>query len=125
MTNARFMLSNLQKESHEISKAHGFWDDEDSGKVDQRLNDHSKILLMISELTEAFEELRDGRDYTEVYYTQDKQGNAKPEGVGIELVDALIRIVEFAERRGIDLSTMYTLKTEYNKGRPYKHGKTC
>lgn len=125
MTNIRFLLSNLQKESHEISKAHGFWDEEDSGKIDKASSDHTKILLMISELTEAFEELRAGHDYQEVYYTTDKDNRQKPEGVGIELVDALIRIVEFAERRNINLSEMYALKTEYNKGRPYKHGKSC
>lgn len=48
---------------------------------------------------------------------------AKPEGFGIELADALIRIADLAERHGIDLEAMIALKSAYNETRPYMHGR--
>lgn len=46
----------------------------------------------------------------------------KPEGFGIELADAVIRIGDLAARMGIDLSAAIVLKHEYNKTRPHRHG---
>lgn len=48
--------------------------------------------------------------------------DAKPEGFGIELADALIRICDLAERHSIDLEHLVQLKLDYNIGRPMMHG---
>lgn len=48
---------------------------------------------------------------------------AKPEGIGIELADAIIRICDLAERHGINLTEMIALKSAYNEGRPHMHGR--
>ena len=47
----------------------------------------------------------------------------KPEGVSIELADAVIRIADLCGQMGIDLETAIILKMDYNKSRPFKHGK--
>lgn len=48
---------------------------------------------------------------------------AKPEGFPIELADAVIRIMDLAERLGIDLAEMINLKMAYNSTREYMHGR--
>ncbi len=78
-----------------------------------------KLLLIISEISEAFEEWRSNHGLTEIYY--DPQG-LKPEGVPIELADAVIRILHFCEANGINLERAIRLKMDYNKTRPFRHG---
>jgi len=80
------------------------------------------IALVHSELSEALEEYRNGnmdKGYEDsVYYGPD----GKPEGVGIELADAAIRIMDMCENYGIDLEKCIRIKHGYNITRPYKHG---
>jgi len=47
----------------------------------------------------------------------------KPEGFGIELADAMIRIADLAYLTGIDLEELIREKHQYNATRPYKHGR--
>lgn len=154
-------LTEVQRESYRIAKAHGFWD---GPKQD---NLPTKIALAHGELSEALQEFREGHEPTEVYYHYEagpraeivefkldldgqnyvrpangglskwhpvEQGKmhdtmlafgyeAKPEGFGIELADAIIRICDLAERHGIDLTQMVKLKSAYNEGRPHMHGR--
>lgn len=46
----------------------------------------------------------------------------KPEGVGSEFADVLIRLLDDCERYGIDLEAEYERKMKYNRTRPYRHG---
>lgn len=66
-------------------------------------------------------------EYSEVLMTHDRWlelgYEAKPEGFGIELADAIIRIGDLAEYLGIDLEEMVRIKFEYNLTRPFKHGR--
>jgi NTP pyrophosphatase (non-canonical NTP hydrolase) len=78
------------------------------------------ITLCHCELSEAFEEHRNFRDYTEIYYDVNKPG--KPEGIPIELADTVIRILDMCEHYGIDLEKAIKIKHEYNKTRSYRHG---
>jgi len=75
------------------------------------------IALMHSELSEALEEYRNGRDIREIYFE-----NGKPCGVPIELADAVIRIADTCGHFGIDLEAAIQLKMRYNATRPHKHG---
>jgi NTP pyrophosphatase (non-canonical NTP hydrolase) len=72
------------------------------------------IALMHSELSEALEEFRSGDRSSEKIV-----GTAAEE----ELADVVIRIMDFADHNGLDVASAIIDKAEYNKSRPYKHGK--
>lgn len=124
-------LSELSKEAFHNSFIHGFYGDEkNKNDVQASINVGEKIALMHTELSEAFEEFRNGRTPTEVYcnapgFTQTEDAlNAgmKPEGIPIELADCLIRIFDFCGAFGIDIDTAVEMKMKYNASRPYRHG---
>lgn len=77
----------------------------------------NRLMLIAGEVTEAHEELRAGHEPSEIYY---KDG--KPEGVPIELADAVIRIFDFAEEFDFDLATAIAIKMAFNSDRPAMHG---
>lgn len=98
------------------------------------------IALLHSEVSEAFEAWRDHgfSDVTrpEITHCTDPQcGDStwdhacgdgvkpgKPEGVGSELADILIRLLGEADRAGVDLDAEYERKMAYNRTRGYHHG---
>jgi len=80
-------------------------------------SDGEMIALMHSELSEALEELRNGKMPTEVYFK-----DQKPEGVPIELADVVIRIFDFCGLHKINLQSAIVTKMVYNQSRPHRHG---
>ncbi len=76
-----------------------------------------KLALVHSEISEALEEYRDN-SVVDLYVETD----GKPEGFGVELADAVIRIADLCGELGIDLEKCIKTKMEYNKTRPYRHG---
>lgn len=71
--------------------------------------------LFHSEISEATEEVRNGKPY--LYYT-----DGKPDGEAVELVDAVIRIIDYFKVNGWNLEEILKIKMEYNKTRSYRHG---
>lgn len=99
---------------HSWAKGKGWWD---------KPRDQAEMMLLAtSEIVEAYEEWRDGHEPNEIWYSIDKQEMEKPEGVGIEMADAVIRIMDWCEAHNVDLQSMIAVKMAYNEKRPYRHG---
>lgn len=98
----------------------------DHGWHDQPRSIGDLICLMHSELSEALEEHRKGKPPQEIYFVSKNPvvlgSPEKPEGIPIELADCIIRIFDFCGLHDIDLEKALSLKMEYNKTRPYRHG---
>ncbi|MGO4543252.1 hypothetical protein AB4Z29_00440 [Paenibacillus sp. 2TAB23] len=75
------------------------------------------IALVHSEVSEALEDHRNGREMQEIYYEGDK-----PCGIPTELADVLIRIFDMCGYFGIDLEEAIEEKMAYNATRPQRHG---
>jgi NTP pyrophosphatase (non-canonical NTP hydrolase) len=99
----------LCDEAHDRARRKGFYDKPTSVL--------ERIALVHSELSEATEEHCRGRGY--LWFGPD----GKPEGLGVELADAVIRICDMSKHLGIDLETLIRLKCDYNETRPIRHGK--
>lgn len=106
-------LTVLANEIHRNAVKHGWYEDKKSlAEV---------LVLVTTEIAEAFEEYRNGHEETEVYF---KDG--KMEGIPVELADIIIRVLDYCGYLAIDIDMLVKQKMEYNKTRPYKHGgKRC
>lgn len=103
-------INEWAKEVHQNAVDHGWWDSQRSaGEL---------LMLVVSEVSEAFEEIRNGHAMTETYYSE----GGKMEGVPSELADVVIRVMDLCEYYGIDLESAIAEKHNFNKTRPYKHG---
>jgi hypothetical protein len=78
----------------------------------------SKLLLITSEISEAYEHYRNGLDYTDIFY----HASGKPDGFAIEIIDAIIRELHLLAELGVDIDKLMAIKMAYNDGRPYRHG---
>lgn len=102
-------INELTKDIHENAVEHGWWESERSfGEI---------IALCHSELSEALESDRAGEPL--IWH----KVNGKPEGAAVEMIDCIIRILDWCGRVGVDVESVLMEKHEYNKDRPYKHGK--
>ena len=95
-------IKELQVEAHKIATSKGFWS--------SKRNHGELIALMHLELSECLGALRNN-NWT---------GKG---GVGEELADCTIRILDASEAWKIDLEKEIVKKMEFNKDRPMRHGK--
>lgn len=100
---------------------HGFWDETSPDELAENPEYFgNKLMLVVSELVEAHDDLRSG-DPERLGYFLNEQG--KPEGFSTEIADAIIRLLDLSTHLGLDIGSVIMAKHEYNKTRPYKHGK--
>jgi NTP pyrophosphatase (non-canonical NTP hydrolase) len=104
------MIKEMQTAAHGVAHEKGWWDapHKTPGEC---------LLLIHAEVSEAAETLR--VPGTPLLYCE----NGKPEGISAELADVILRVLDFAEFHGLDLSEALRQKHAYNKTRAYKHEK--
>jgi len=99
----------------------------------------NKLLLVVSEVVEAHDELRKGRAVDDTYYSSPSHDYmdaneadaylvehgfpAKPEGFLSEASDVVIRMFDLCDEAGLDLAAMIEEKLEFNATRNHMHGK--
>jgi hypothetical protein len=108
-------LNRMAAEVHQTAVEHGWWEGGERSLGDQFANFHC-------ELSEAWEEYRDGHPLTEIRIHIDPKKGEGPVGFPIELADLLIRVFDTAAAYHIDLDLAFCTKAAYNKTRPYRHG---
>jgi len=119
-------MKDWAEDVHALARKKGWWTEymvsRDNGRggmrelsADQVL---SKLMLVVSELSEAVECVRDPNFEPRRIDTCD----GKPEGFSIELADAVIRIFDLCEAMGIDIEACIREKHYYNQTRPNRHG---
>jgi len=130
-------LNQLAREIHQNSKEHGWWD--------KKRSFSEIIALAHSELSEALEEDRFDRPdewygcsncavgeirpcfsdtSTCIHFSSNccPYKDSKPEGKAVELIDCVIRILDYCGHQNIDVERLLLDKHKYNLTRPYKHG---
>lgn len=121
------MINKLAKQIHSINVKNGFYEDEK--------NTGEMLALIHSEVSEALESDRKGK-YTgrynlsylnanmisDVNFKLEFQNQVK-DTFEDELADIMIRVMDLAAYKGIDLEAHIEAKKRYNSLREYKHGK--
>jgi len=100
----------LQYQCHSQARDAGWWHDIATGKsvTDNPLAFSNKLMLVVSELSEAMEADRKGLMDDKLPYM---------DGRVVELADAVIRIFDMAGGFGMDLPKAIAHKMEYNASR--------
>lgn len=120
------VLADMQAEVRQVNEANGWYES------DRTFGDD--VALLHSEVSEALEAYRD-HGYADATGTTCGRGVhaaasvgevrdhvCKPEHVGSELADVLVRLLDTCERRGVDLAAEFDRKLAYNRTRGHRHG---
>ena len=126
------MINKLAQEIHEGNKARGFYEGEK--------NIGEMLCLVHSEISEALEADRKGKYFKQSPNIDDFSSDNEFNDVGErywkiefessikdtfedEIADAIIRLLDLAAFKSIDIEAHIKAKMRYNSLRPYKHGK--
>lgn len=99
-------LNALAMACHSVAVDHGFWDDIDNHAILAEYAVPLKVALIHSEVSECLE--------------ADRVGNET--GMGEELADVIIRVLDLCAWLGVDVDTEVARKMAKNKARTMMHG---
>jgi len=121
------MINSLAREVYENAKNKGFYDETTERNIGEML------CLIHSEVSEALEADRKNEYASATIETINKEKDTNlfqshfeqgaKNSFEDELADIVIRVMDLAAYKGIDLEGHVKAKIRYNKHRPYKHGK--
>jgi len=133
MLNKKIMLNELSKQAYQNAKDKGFYE--------SQIEMGTRLALIHSEVSEALEadrknkfaskdrnlqdmDISDLSDVqTKLYFRQEFEVSIK-DTFEDELADIMIRVMDLAAFKGIDLEYHIKMKMAYNSTRDYKHGKS-
>lgn len=115
-------LNRYAKFIHETAVEQGYWDE-----------GHTFHYTMANAIAELGEALSEYRDANPVLYYRDANGNKtadiqsardedKPYGLGVEIVDAIIWLLDYMRFMRVDIDDIMRRKVRYNATRGYLHG---
>ena len=123
-------IKEISSEIHQNNVAKGFWEEKETKNVGEVL------MLVVSELSEALEAHRKNKfsePFERFNWFDDWSEERSSDRINFqdyikdsfedEIADAVIRLFDLAEGFRIDLEKHIRMKLNYNKTRPYKHGK--
>lgn len=114
---ARHVFDRMIEEVYRLNVSKGWFEQE------RTVGD--MVALAHAEISEVLEAYRDHEfaDATKGNPPGFEAATPKPEGVGAEMADVLIRLLDMAKRWDIDLIAEYDRKMKFNWTRPYRHGR--
>lgn len=102
-------LNDLANQVHQLAVNKGWYDPPKTFT--------ESLMKIVGELSEAEDEFAHGHDFSEIYYV-----GGKPEGIPIEMADAVIRFLDTCAFFKIDIDAAVKLKHSFNTTRGYRHG---
>lgn len=100
-------INDIAEAIHNNAVRHGWWE--------EKRPFPEIVALCHSELSEALEAYRNNEPM--IWMNGDK-----PDGMAVEMIDCMIRILDWLVSEGIDVEDTFYLKHGYNVTREYKHG---
>ena len=102
-------MAQLAREITAWRREKGFRTPESIDTMDEKEMMLGKLMLVVTEVSEAAHEVRDG-DF---------------KAFSQEIADVFIRLLDICHTTGIDPEAEIAAKMEVNQLRPYRHGKNC
>lgn len=126
-------INKLVKKAHDNAVDKGFYDIEGTGMIDTKRNISELLMLIVSELGEAQEALRNNfraaihtfeRDINTIgHFSVPVFKECIKDSFEDEIADTFIRLADLCGYLNIDIEKHIKYKMQYNATKPRKHGK--
>jgi NTP pyrophosphatase (non-canonical NTP hydrolase) len=115
-------IDDAQRAVGTTARTKGFWEAH-ATLSDFHQQAYAKLALIHTEVAEATEALRDLPRQPGLRDFMFTDENGKPDGLGYELCDVVIRVLDMCEWMNVSMEYMLTQKMAYNTRRDALHGR--